>query len=182
MAAWDLWVDYHRTDGAGLTHTHLEDVENHIEIVPGAYVVVGNEEADPAVAEVVSVEPDGLVLVRVLPGPAEEHRHLTGRQSLHRSGVNGNDELEETIQELEARHPGIRTDMRRMGVVIRMTTALWQRREELGLSIEQVAERSGLTIDEVEAVEDNDVDSPFQRLSRYAEAVGLQFELQQVPS
>jgi hypothetical protein len=92
------------------------------------------------------------------------------------------DELEETIRELEARHPGIRADMDRMAVVLRMTTALWQRREELGLSVEQVAERSGLTIEEVEAVEDNDVDSPFQRLARYAEAVGLQFELQQIPA
>lgn len=92
------------------------------------------------------------------------------------------DELAETIRELEARHPGIRADMDRMMVVLRMTTALWQRREELGLSVEQVAERSGLTIEEVEAVEDNDVDSPFQRLARYAEAVGLQFELQQIPA
>ena len=72
--------------------------------------------------------------------------------------------------------------MDRTVVVLRMTTALWQRREELGLSVEQVAERSGLTIEEVEAVEDNDVDSPFQRMARYAEAVGLQFELQQVPA
>ena len=72
--------------------------------------------------------------------------------------------------------------MDRLVVVLRMTTALWQRREELGLSVEQVADRFGLTLDEVEAVEDNDVDSPFQRLARYAEAVGLQFELQQVPA
>jgi predicted transposase YdaD len=92
------------------------------------------------------------------------------------------DELEETIRELEARHPGIRAEMDRMTVVLRMTTALWQRREQLGLSVEQVAERSGLPIEEVEAVEDNDVDSSFQRLARYAEAVGLQFELQQVPA
>ncbi len=92
------------------------------------------------------------------------------------------EDLEGTIRELEARHPGIRADMDRIVVVLRMTTALWQRREELGLSVEQVAERSGLTIEEVEAVEDNDVDSPFQRLARYAEAVGLQFELQQIPA
>jgi hypothetical protein len=90
------------------------------------------------------------------------------------------DELEETIRELEARHPEIRAEMARMRPVLLMTTALWQRREELGLTVEEVAERSGLSIDEVEAVEDNDVDSPFQRLARYAEAVGLQFELQRV--
>lgn len=92
------------------------------------------------------------------------------------------DELEETISEFESRHPEIRSEMARMRVVLRMTTALWQRREALGLTVEQVAERSGLTIEEVEAVEDNDVDSPFQRLARYAEAVGLQFELQQIPA
>jgi hypothetical protein len=34
------------------------------------------------------------------------------------------------------------------------------------------AMRSGPTVEEVEAVEDNDVDSPFHRLARYAEAVG----------
>lgn len=87
------------------------------------------------------------------------------------------DELEETVQELEARHPGIRADMDRMMVVLRVTTALWQQREALGLSVEEVAERSGLSLEEVEAVEDNDVDSPFQRLARYAEVVGLQFDL-----
>jgi helix-turn-helix protein len=92
------------------------------------------------------------------------------------------DELGETVHELETRHPGIRADMDRMMVVLRATTALWQRREALGLSVEQVAERSGLSLEEVEAVEDNDVDSPYQRLARYAEAVGLQFELQQVPA
>lgn len=74
---YDLWVDYHRTDGEGLTHTHVDHVEADIELVPGAFIVVGNEEADPAVAEVVAVEPDGLVLVRVLPGPAGDHLHLT---------------------------------------------------------------------------------------------------------
>jgi hypothetical protein len=75
--AWDLWVDYHRRDSEGLTHTHLRHIETDVEVTPGSFIVVGNEEADPAVAEVVAVEPDGLVLVRVLPGPAEDHLHLT---------------------------------------------------------------------------------------------------------
>lgn len=75
---WDLWVDYHRTDGAGLTHTNVRHAVSGVTLRPGVFVVVGNEEADPAVAEVVSVDPDGVVLVRVLPGPAEEHLHRTG--------------------------------------------------------------------------------------------------------
>jgi hypothetical protein len=76
--AWDLWVDYHRTDGAGLTHTNSRHLAPGITLRVGQFVVVGNEEADAAVAEVMSVDADGVVLVRALPGPAEEHLHLTG--------------------------------------------------------------------------------------------------------
>lgn len=79
---WDLWVDYHRHDGDGLTHTSTKDLESGVELVVGRYVVVGNEEADPAVAEVVSIDDEGIVLVRVLPGDAADHLHLvTGRQA-----------------------------------------------------------------------------------------------------
>jgi hypothetical protein len=83
---WDLWVDYHRTDGDGLTHSNVVDAEPGVTLRVGDYVVVGNEEADPAVAEVVSIDARGIVLVRVLPGPAEEHLHRTGRHGLHRAG------------------------------------------------------------------------------------------------
>jgi hypothetical protein len=73
---WDLWIDYHRTDGEGLTHGNVRNVAPGTKLVVGEHIVVGNEEAEPAVAEVVQVGPDGLVLVRVLPGPAEEHLDL----------------------------------------------------------------------------------------------------------
>lgn len=73
---WDLWIDYHRQDEDGLTHTHADDAAPGVALVPGAYVLVGNEEADSAVAEVVSIGEDGVVLVRVLPGPADDHLHL----------------------------------------------------------------------------------------------------------
>lgn len=73
---WQLWVDYHRTDAEGLTHGNIRNATPGTKLVVGEHVVVGNEEADPAVAEVVQVGPDGLVLVRVLPGPAEAHLDL----------------------------------------------------------------------------------------------------------
>ena len=76
MMDWDLWVDYHRTDGGRLTHTHRRHLRPGVDLIVGSYLVVGNEEADPAVAEVVSVDAKGIVLVRVLPGPAEDHLHL----------------------------------------------------------------------------------------------------------
>jgi hypothetical protein len=77
---WDLWVDYHRTDGDGLTHASRRHMRQGADLIVGSYVVVGNEEADPAVAEVVSVDARGIVLVRVVPGPAEEHLHLVRHQ------------------------------------------------------------------------------------------------------
>lgn len=76
--SWDLWVDYHRTDEQGRTHTNVRNVVSGVSLEPGMYLVVGNEEADPAVAEVIALEPDGTVLVSVLPGPAEKHLHLIG--------------------------------------------------------------------------------------------------------
>lgn len=77
--SWDLWIDYHRRDADGLTHAHRDDAEPGIELKPGAFIVVGNEEADYAAAEVVSIAPDGVVLVRVLPGPLDNHRKLLKR-------------------------------------------------------------------------------------------------------
>lgn len=79
LVKWDLWVDYHRTDGNGLTHTNVRNAEPGVELKQGAHVVVGNEEADLAVAEVVAVKPTGVVLVKVLPGQAEDHLDLVRR-------------------------------------------------------------------------------------------------------
>ena len=68
---WDLWVDFHRVDADGLTHASLKDATQGAVIKAGRYVVVGDEDADPAVAEVVEVRPNGVVLLRVLPDHAD---------------------------------------------------------------------------------------------------------------
>lgn len=83
---WDLWIDYHRHDGDGLTHGSVRDLEPGVELKVGAHVVVGNEEAEPAVAEVVAIKPSGVVLVRVLPGPVEDHFHLIQRSGVQSTG------------------------------------------------------------------------------------------------
>jgi hypothetical protein len=74
--SWDLWVDYQRRDGDGLTHASVKDASPGVELEVGGFVVVGNEKADPAVAEIISVDERGIVLVRVLPGSCDDHRHL----------------------------------------------------------------------------------------------------------
>ena len=77
---WDLWLDYHRRDAEGLTHGNVRNARPGVSLTAGAHVVVGNEEADSAVAEVVRIDDDGVVLVRVVPGTVEDNRtllHLT---------------------------------------------------------------------------------------------------------
>ena len=74
--SWDLWVDYHRRDGDGLTHASVKDVAPGVALEVGGFVVVGNEEADSAVAEIMSIDERGIVLLRVLPGSSDDHRHL----------------------------------------------------------------------------------------------------------
>ena len=81
-----LWIDYHRTDAEGLTHGNVRNVAPGTKLVVGDYILVGNEEADPAVAQVVQVGPNGLVLVRVLPGSAAEHVHLVGQPNARAGG------------------------------------------------------------------------------------------------
>lgn len=77
---WDLWIDYTRREPSGLTPTLLRYASPGAEIVVGQFVLVGSEDAESAVAEIVDIDERGVVMVRVLPGPADEHRHLlTGR-------------------------------------------------------------------------------------------------------
>ena len=90
------------------------------------------------------------------------------------------DDLETEIEAMERARPGTRRRIEELGEVFRVTTTLWQRREQLGLSVEEIAERSGLPLDDVERVEDNDVHCPHDILSRYGKAVGLQFGLRPV--
>lgn len=62
------------------THAHLDDASPGRQIHPGQYIVVGDEDVDPAVAHIVDVNPDGVTLLRVLPGHADAHRELLGNQ------------------------------------------------------------------------------------------------------
>jgi hypothetical protein len=77
---WDMWVDFARIYD-GFTYGDVEDLTSGQEIQVGQFIVVGDEDADPAVAEVIDIRDDGVVLLRVLPGPANEHHALIGPRS-----------------------------------------------------------------------------------------------------
>ena len=73
---WDLWIDYQARREDGLTPSLARFARSDVTLEVGAFVVVGANDAEPAVAEVVEVRADGVVLLRVLPGPASDHLEL----------------------------------------------------------------------------------------------------------
>ena len=76
VPAWDLWVDFHRVDAAGLTHANVRHASAGVRFEEGQFIVVGDDDADPAVAQVIELGREGVVLLRVLPGHADLHRQL----------------------------------------------------------------------------------------------------------
>ncbi|CAB4669206.1 unannotated protein [freshwater metagenome] len=60
---WDLWIDYQRRDDDGLTHGDIRHARVGLVVKPGMNLVVGNEDADLANAEVVRVV-EGIVYLR----------------------------------------------------------------------------------------------------------------------
>ena len=77
---WDLWIDFQRADDDGLTRSN---VRNGLRLKVGDVIVVGNEDAEPGVGEVLETCDQGFVLVRVFPESVEENRFrfLEGRAS-----------------------------------------------------------------------------------------------------
>jgi predicted RNA-binding protein with EMAP domain len=71
---WDLWIDFQRADDEGLTRGNIRNLRTGIQISVGDVIVVGNEDAEPGVAEVVELGDRGVVVVRVFPGGIEENR------------------------------------------------------------------------------------------------------------
>jgi hypothetical protein len=69
-----MWVDFTRVYEGGLTYGHLEDASPGVDVRTGSYLIVGDDDADPGVAEVVDIHANGVVLLRVLPGHADLHR------------------------------------------------------------------------------------------------------------
>lgn len=77
--AYDLAVDFmDMTDDRRLL-TRLVDARPGFVPTVGGYALVGDEDADPAVARVVAIDGDGIVELEVLPGPVDVHRELLAR-------------------------------------------------------------------------------------------------------
>jgi hypothetical protein len=73
---YDIAVDFMDMADDGRLWTRLTDVRDGFVPVAGQYAVVGDEGAEPAVAQIVSVDIERGITLRVLDGSVEEHRHL----------------------------------------------------------------------------------------------------------
>ncbi len=81
MVTVDITADMNDEDETGHVWTFLDEARDPSVILPGAIVVVGDEDA-PAVAEVVDVvkKPAGKVVhLRLLPGAVEDYEALVRR-------------------------------------------------------------------------------------------------------
>lgn len=76
----ELWVDDHQEYEPGVVHGHLRHARIALDPGPGDYLVVGDDEAPPVLAEVLRREPDGELLLRLLPGWPESHHEFRTRQ------------------------------------------------------------------------------------------------------
>lgn len=76
MPECDLVVDFMDMTDERRLWTRIEDARAGFVPVAGEYAVVGCEDADPAVARILSVEAAGNIELEILPGPVAEHRDL----------------------------------------------------------------------------------------------------------
>ena len=72
----DIAVDFMDMTNDGRLWTRMKDVRPGFVPIAGQYAVVGCEDADPAVAQIVSVDIERGIQLEVLDGGVEEHRHL----------------------------------------------------------------------------------------------------------
>lgn len=76
---YDIAVDFmDMTNGLRLW-ARPADLRPGFEPSVGLHVVVGDEDADPKVARVVAIDPEGNLELQVLPGSVESHRDLLAR-------------------------------------------------------------------------------------------------------
>lgn len=73
---YDLGVDFMDMTVDRRLWTRLVDARAGFVPIAGRYVVVGCDDADPAVARIMSVDAEGRIELEVLRGPVETHRGL----------------------------------------------------------------------------------------------------------
>lgn len=77
----DITADLNNEDDTGFVWTFLDEARDPLDIVPGALVVAGDEDA-AAICQVMDLAPAGdgtIVHLRILPGLVEDYQQLVRR-------------------------------------------------------------------------------------------------------
>ncbi|MGH9065975.1 MAG: hypothetical protein ACRD0J_00395 [Acidimicrobiales bacterium] len=77
----ELWVDDHQEYEPGIVHAHLRHARVPLDPHAGDYLVVGDDEAPPVLAEVLVREPSGGLHLRLLPGAPESRPEWRSRRA-----------------------------------------------------------------------------------------------------
>jgi hypothetical protein len=73
---YDLWVDFQRMHDDGRLLARARNARPGLHLDAGMHLIVGCEDAEPAVARVLTITAEGSIELLVLPGPVEAHREL----------------------------------------------------------------------------------------------------------
>ena len=73
---YDIAVDFMDMTDDRRLWARPADVRRDVDLGAGRHVVVGDDDADPKVARIVSIDSDGNVELEVLPGSVDSHLDL----------------------------------------------------------------------------------------------------------
>jgi NADPH-dependent ferric siderophore reductase len=79
MDDYDLAVDFMDMTNDRRLWTRVQDARAGFVPIAGRHVIVGDEDAVPAVARILSVNAEGHLELEVLPGSVDSHRDLLRR-------------------------------------------------------------------------------------------------------
>jgi hypothetical protein len=76
----EVWVDDHQEYEPGVVHGHMRHARVPIDPRAGDYLVVGDDDAPPVLAEVLGRGGNGELRLRLLPGRPETHPEYFSRR------------------------------------------------------------------------------------------------------
>lgn len=76
MNTYELAVDFMDMTDERHLWIRIEDARAGLQPTVGCYVIVADDDADPAVARVLNIDAQGNIELEVLPGSVESHQDL----------------------------------------------------------------------------------------------------------
>jgi NADPH-dependent ferric siderophore reductase len=79
----DMHIDFQWIDEDGLTLAMARNTRSDVDLTPGEYVIVGDDDCEPSIARIVEhTSANGLIRLRVLPGDASDYPELLNKMAV----------------------------------------------------------------------------------------------------